>query len=99
MNIDLQLERLKRIAKVDAPPFLLTRIKEQIRQKGLHEAPVQWRWAFAATAVLTLALNISILLSSMGTKNTTEKTASNNNGIENVVNSMNLSSNNNLYNE
>ncbi len=98
MNMDNKLNLLKQIKAVDAPPFLLTRIRQQIQNQEVEEAPVKWKWAFALTSVLILVLNISILIrSTNNTSNTTkvEQKA----GIENVVNSMNLSTTNDVYHE
>ena len=92
MNIDNKLDGLKKIRQVDAPPFLLTRIRQQIQSLQDAPAPVKWKWAFAVSTILVLALNISILFKSTDTQPTKP-------GIENVVKSMNLSSANNLYNE
>lgn len=95
MNIDNKLDLLKKIKEVDAPPFLLTRIRQQIENLNNVEAPVKWKWAFAVSAVLILALNISILFTSSGKTVTTNKA----DGIESVVSSMNLTNTNQLYNE
>lgn len=95
MNIDNKLDLLKQIKEVDAPPFLLTRIRQQIENLSNVEAPVKWKWAFAASAILILALNISVFFKSADTTASTAK----NSGIENVVNSMNLTTTNDLYNE
>jgi len=95
MNIDDKLNLLKQIKEVDAPPFLLTRIRQQIDNLANVEAPVKWKWAFAASAIFIMALNVSILFKS----NDTTVSAGKNAGIENVVKSMNLTSTNNLYNE
>ncbi len=98
MNIDNKLDALKKIRQVDAPPFLLTRIKQQIQNIGNVEAPVKWKWAFAATSVIILVLNVSILLKNAD--NNVQTTAvGKNQSIENVVSSMHLSTTNNLYNE
>lgn len=93
MSIYKKLDLLKQIKEVDAPPFLLTRIRQQINNLGATEAPVKWKWAFALTSVVILAFNISILLTS--TTSATTKNA----GVENIVKSMNLSTQNDLYNE
>jgi hypothetical protein len=93
MSIDKKLDLLKQIKEVEAPPFLLTRIRHRINHPGNAEAPVKWKWAFALTSVVILALNISILLTSAASA--TKK----NTGVENVVNAMNLSTQNDLYNE
>ncbi len=95
MNIDNKLDLLKQIKEVEAPLFLLTRIKQQIENLGNVEAPVNWKWAFAVSAVLILTLNISILFKSNDTTEVIGKSG----GIENVVKSMNLTTTNQLYNE
>jgi len=86
-----KLDLLQQVQKVEAPPFLYTRILQRISSVQETPAPIKWRFAFAAVAVLLLALNISILLSSK------PKTKSNN--IDTVVSSMNLSTSNELYHE
>lgn len=93
MNIDEKLNLLKQIKEVDAPPFLLTRIRQRIDSLGNAEAPVKWKWAFALTSVAILALNTFILLTS------STSATKNNAGVENVVKAMNLSTQNDLYNE
>jgi hypothetical protein len=93
MNIDNKLDLLKNIKKVDAPPFLLTRVKQQIQNLSNVEAPVKWKWAFAMTAVIIMMLNMTIFLNSSVTS---EKETT---GVENVINDMNLSTKNDLYNE
>lgn len=93
MSIDKKLDSLKRIKAVDAPPFLLTRIRQRINNLGTAEAPVKWKWIFALTSVFVLTLNISILFTSSTAA--TKKNA----GIDNIVNTMSLSSQNDLYNE
>ena len=91
MNIDNKLDALKRIKQVDAPPFLLTRIKQQIQNLGNVPAPVKWKWAFAGSAIIILVLNVSILLK--------EDSSQESSGIETVASSMNLTNTNALYNE
>jgi hypothetical protein len=93
MNIDNKLDVLKGIKKVDAPPFLLTRVKQQIHNLSSAEAPVKWKWAFALTSIIIMMLNVTIFLKSNVTL--PKKTS----GVENVINGMNLSTKNDLYNE
>ncbi len=92
MNIDKKLDLLKQIRQVDAPPFLLTRIRQQLHTLANTEAPVKWKWAFAVTAIVILALNVSILLKTSGSE---EKNA----GIKEVFTNMQLSPTNALYHE
>ncbi len=95
MNIDNKLDLLNKLKQVDAPAFLLTRIRQQINNLGNVEAPVTWKWAFALSSLLILALNISIFFKSNDNASAISKTG----GIENVINSMNLSTTNDLYHE
>lgn len=92
INIDERLESLKKIRKVDAPPYLFTRIKAEIDSfNNLRtEAPVQWKWAFAVTAIAIIILNISIMFK-------TDVTGINTSGIDKIVTTMHLSNNNDLY--
>ncbi len=89
--MESKLDILKRVRKEEAPPFLYTRILQRISLLPEAPAPVKWRFAFAATAVLLLILNIGILFSS--------KPKPQSGGIETVVNSMQLSTSNELYHE
>jgi hypothetical protein len=93
MDLNKKLDLLKQVKQVDAPPFLLTRIKQQLQNMQQAEAPVKWKWAFAVTSIVILLLNISMLFTSpfSGTKKNT--------GIESIVRTMNLSTANDLYNE
>lgn len=91
MNIDNKLDELRRIKQVDAPPFLYTRIMQQIENLAEIPVSIKWRWAYAASAILILALNLSILLN----QNITDKNSS----IESVVSGMQLTNTNLLYNE
>jgi hypothetical protein len=93
MSIDRKIDLLKRIKVVDAPPFLLTRINQQINNFTNTEASVKMKWAFALTFIFVLALNVSILFTSATA--TSKKNAE----VENIVNTMNLSTQNDLYNE
>jgi hypothetical protein len=91
MDIEKRLEQLKKIRKVDAPPFLLTRIRDRIDSATIEKAPTTWGFAFIATSIVVLVLNVSILFKPSGKQN--EK------GIEEVVSSMDLSNANDLYYE
>jgi hypothetical protein len=91
MNIDNKLDKLKGIRQVDAPPFLFNRIQQQIANLADAPAPVKWRVAFATAAIVLLVLNTGILLNSSSQSKAT--------GVEQVVNSLQLSSSNDFYNE
>jgi hypothetical protein len=89
--MESKLDLLQRVQKVEAPPFLYTRILQRIQYLQEAPAPVKWRFAFAAMAVVLLLLNMSVLVSS--------KPKAAQGTIEPVVNSMHLSTSNELYHE
>lgn len=89
--MESKLDLLKRVQKVETPAFLYTRIMQHLQRVQDAPAPVKWQFAFAATAILLLVLNMSILLFS--------KPTAENGTIEPVVNSMHLSTSNELYHE
>ena len=91
MDIDKKLELLKKIQKVDAPPFLLTRILGRIDSAIIGKAPATWKLAFIAVALVMIALNISILLMSSDQPTTQ--------GLSEVISELDLSTSNQLYNE
>lgn len=91
MNLDKKLEKLKQITPVDAPPFLFTRIREQLPARISVDASAQWKWTFAATAVVILVLNTAIALKSTDAKKDS--------GLQDLISHMHLSSSNNLYDE
>jgi hypothetical protein len=74
---------------VDASPFMLTRTMERIDSSTIEKAPTTWRFAFIATSVVVLSLNVSIFFKLPGKQNS--------NDIEEMVSSMDLSNANNLH--
>lgn len=93
MDFNKKLDILKQMKEVDAPPFLLTRIMQQIQNLQHTKAPAKWKWAFAFTSILLLVFNISILIKSSASAN--KKITS----VQNIVNSLGLAATNDLYNE
>lgn len=91
MNIENKLDKLKKIGKVEVPPFLFTRIRQSI--DSMDEAPVtvKWKFVFVTTAIILLALNIGLLQKS---SNMTKSAK-----VEQVINSMQLSSLNDFYHD
>jgi hypothetical protein len=91
MNIENKLDKLKKIGQVEVPPFLFTRIKQSI--DSVNEAPVsvKWKFVFVTTAIVLLALNIGLLQKSSNTTRTAK--------VEQVINSMQLSSVNDFYHD
>lgn len=89
MSIDKKLEALKKIRPVEAPPFLFTRIEAQINAAGNAVSP-RWRWSAIAGFGVLVLINIYVVSQSLRPKQP---------GIESVVNTMALSTSNNLYDE
>lgn len=91
MDIDKKLDILKKIGETEAPPFLITRIKQRINTLVMVEAPVKWKWRFAVIGLLLLVLNFSIVLKSTQPGNSK--------GITTIVSGFHLSTTNDFYNE
>lgn len=91
MNIENRLDKLKGVQQVEAPPFLFTRIQQQIANLADVPAPVKWRVAFVTAAIVLIVLNTGILL-----KSSSQQKAQ---VVEQVVNSLQLSSSNDFYHE
>jgi hypothetical protein len=94
MNIDKKLDVLKQMKEAEAPPFLLTRIRQRIEALNSTAAPVKWKWTIAVSFILILAINLSAFFNT-GNDITAKKNAA----VQNIVSSMNLSTANDLYNE
>ncbi|MBS1536236.1 MAG: hypothetical protein JST20_00645 [Bacteroidetes bacterium] len=83
MNIDY----LDTIRKVDAPPYLFTRIQQKIRDSHSATVPKKFAWAVALSCFVVLYVNISaVLYTTESYKPTT-----------NIAQSMDLMPNNSFY--
>jgi hypothetical protein len=82
-----QLDILNKIQKVDAPPFLYTRILNRIQNKVKETVPVKWAVATAAGLIVLITININVIKSGEES-NTTD-----------LSEVFNLKTNNSLYNE
>lgn len=91
MRIDQELDKLRNLKKVEPPDFLFTRIRERIRSLGEAPAPLRWKLAFAASAMLLLFLNLGILLRPEKNPRTSQ--------LNQVVRTLQLSTSNELYHE
>lgn len=84
------LELLKKVRSVDAPPFLLTRIEAKILAAQAERIPVSWRWSGALAFGLLLLLNVVFLAPEKATTTTQ---------AEQMAQSFQLLTINQLYNE
>lgn len=78
---------LEKVQKVDAPPFLYTRILNRIQNKVQETVPVKWAVVAAAGLLVLITINISVIRSSKQ-KNTTD-----------LSEAFSLQTSNSLYNE
>lgn len=93
MDIDKELNKLRQIQEVEAPPFLLTRIHQRIKSLDNKPAPIKWKLAFVLSTVIILGLNLSMFFDKSDVSQVSE------NGVALVVSSMALSNSNELYHE
>ena len=82
-----QLDNLNRIQKVDAPPFLYTRILSRIQNKVKETVPVKWAVAAAACLTLLIIINLTVIQ------------ADKDNNKTDLTEVFSLKTNNSLYNE
>ncbi len=81
------LENLKMIDRVEAPPFLFTRILGRI--ESLQYPSKRWKLAFLTAAIVVFVLNATILF----------KPVNDGGHFGDVVSVMHLSTSNTLYHE
>lgn len=87
MHITHPVDILEKVQKVDAPPFLYTRILSRVQNKVKETVPVKWAIASAACLVVLLIINISVIQQSKES-NTTD-----------LSEVFSLQTSNSLYNE
>jgi hypothetical protein len=63
------LDLLKMVEKVDAPPYLLTRIQAKIHAMQTERVPTAWKWAGTMTFCCLLGLNGYCLLTTQKSYN------------------------------
>ena len=88
-----ELDRLKNVARVEAPPFLKTRIDARIQQLAEDSISSAWVWGFAATVALLVVVNGTILLRGSGSDASSFDVASS------ITSSMGINNLNQLYND
>jgi hypothetical protein len=91
MNIENELEKLKRIRRQEVPTGMDNRIRNAVNALHGNVVPLQWKWAFAAAAAVLLVLNIAVLMQQSGNKSSK--------GLTDVIQGMQLSTSNELYHE
>ena len=92
MKQQLNLEQLRKVRKLEAPPFLLTRINAKIMARQAEQLPTSWKWAGVSAFGLMLCLNLIGLKMS-------QSTARSPIAIETLANGLQMSNTNQLYHE
>jgi hypothetical protein len=59
--MDKKLELLSQIESVEAPPFLLTRIRQKIENERVNQFSPRVSWALGFSVFLIVSLNIAVL--------------------------------------
>lgn len=80
---------LNKIQKVDAPPFLYTRILSRIQNKVQETVPVKWAVVAAACLLTLIVINISVI----------SKTTTVQNNSSELSEAFSIQTSNALYNE
>jgi len=88
-----KIELLKQVKRVDAPPFLRTRIDARIQQAAEDSLSNGWVWSFAATVALLIVVNSMVFLSG------TEDVSTADSGAYTVTQGMGINVSNQLYND
>ena len=92
MRSRYKLEELKKVRKVEAPPFVFTRIEAQIEKEESIQMPRQWAWGLSLACSILLVVNISFFVNSNG--NTVAQTED-----TNLLEAVGLEQSNQLYYE
>ncbi|MES2515747.1 MAG: hypothetical protein V4580_16460 [Bacteroidota bacterium] len=86
-QLDSNLDLLKQITKVEASPFLITRIQQKINNTYYTKLSPRLAFGLSASFILLVVLNIAVI--AMYHNNTKQE--------PNLVQSMNLMPHNSLY--
>lgn len=85
----LNLDKLKEINKVDAPDYLWTRIQQAVESSAETKFSTKWSYALGIAVICLVCLNSSLFFSNFD---------GDSKEID-LVETLNLDSNNTLYNE
>ncbi|MBP9151959.1 MAG: hypothetical protein KBF73_06720 [Flavobacteriales bacterium] len=93
MELEKQIELLSEVRRVDAAPFLKTRIDARILQMAEDSISSGWVWSFAATVALLIVVNSMIFLGG------TDDSTSSESGAYTITQAMGMNVSNQLYND
>jgi hypothetical protein len=92
MKKNKDFQSLTRIKKVEAPPFLFTRIEQRV--KNLRPDKISLRWVLGGSLSFCLLLYFNITLINLNLNNEVST-----NDLELVLDDMNMNASNQLYYE
>ena len=87
-EMEQTLDILNNIKKVDASPFLITRIQQKIEIDKINSISTPWVFSIAATVFILLCLNVFTIAKKPQM-----------NEVSSLAQNMNLLNNDNFYNE
>ena len=86
-----ELEVLEKVNRVEAPPFLFTRIEARIQAQLNEQLPIRWVWVSISTVLLLVVVNTLIL------RDSTQHSNASNSGIHHISEEMGMQTSNQLY--
>ena len=86
-----ELEVLEKVNRVEAPPFLFTRIEARIQAQLNEQLPIRWLWVSISTVLLLVVVNTLIL------RDSTQLSETSNGSIQHVSEEMGMQTSNQLY--
>ena len=86
------LEQLGKVKKMEAPPFLLTRINAKIAAQQVEALPPSWKWVSA------LAFGLMLLLNVVATR-MNQQASGRQDSVEVLADGLQMSGTNQLYDE
>lgn len=86
-----ELEVLEKVNRVEAPPFLFTRIEARIQAQLNEQLPIRWVWVSISTVLLLVVVNTLIL------RDSTQLSETSNGSIQHISEEMGMQTSNQLY--
>jgi hypothetical protein len=86
-----ELEVLKKVNRVEAPPFLFTRIEASIQAQVNEQLPMRWVWVSISTVLLLVVVNTLIL------RDSAQLSETSNSSVQHISEEMGMQTSNQLY--
>ena len=86
-----ELEVLQKVNRVEAPPFLFTRIEASIQAQVNEQLPMRWVWVSISTVLLLVVVNTLIL------RDSAQLSETSNSSVQHISEEMGMQTSNQLY--